>query len=64
MRPDERETKIMTNNEKVCDTLRSVRAVDGKLKCDLEWPNFYPPRDRLQYLGKRSPGGEKLGIAS
>ena len=39
MRPDERETKIMTNNEKECGTLRSVRAVDGKLKCNLEWPN-------------------------
>ena len=38
-RPDERETKIMTNNEKVCGTLRSVLAVDGKLKCNLEWPN-------------------------
>ena len=41
MRPDERETKIMTNNEKECGTLRSVRAVDGKLKCNLEWPKQY-----------------------
>ena len=42
VRPDERETKIMTNNEKECGTLRSVRAVDGKLKCNLEWPKCVP----------------------
>ena len=50
MRPDERETKIMTNNEKECGILRSVRAVDGKLKCNLEWPKLHNDSSKISVL--------------